>query len=252
MLDIHNHCLFGIDDGAGTIDEAARLLKVAEEDGVSSVILTPHYSVLDGFIADYDTVENLKKELEERLKEDGINITLYTGNELFIHDKLDQMLDDKAVHTLAGSHYVLVEFPMDRYRDEYDEILYNMRISGYWIIIAHPERYAYVQKDPSFVCRWTDYGYYLQANTDSLKVVKKEKVIDYLIKRRILHFIASDAHGVYRPAVLSGAYKYITANYSKEVADRLFKVNPEKIISNQRLDEMPEVKGKGIFDFLFR
>lgn len=251
MFDIHNHTLFGVDDGAQTIESAVRLLETASNDGITAIVLTPHYSWRDGFVSDYDKNEKLRQELEVILQEKNIPMRLYLGNELFIHKDLDQMLDSGEVHTMGKTSYVLVEFPMESYSDDYDEILYNIRISGYRIIIAHPERYAYVQRDPNFVYRWTNYEMFLQANADSLKVTRKQKVIDHLIKNRLLHFIASDAHGVYRPPVLSEAYKYIKKTYSKEIADRLFIENPETMIHNIPLGEMPEVPARGLFNTIF-
>ena len=71
-------------------------------------------------------------------------INLHLGNELYIHPDLPELLEKGEVLTLAESDYILVEFPFQNYKDEYDEILYELALR-YRIIIAHPERYNFVQ-----------------------------------------------------------------------------------------------------------
>ena len=242
MIDIHNHVLFGIDDGADTIEDAAELLRIAYENGTKRMIVTPHYCRQERFTATPEEILKLIERLKERMKADGIIIDLYPGNELFIDRELDQLLEKGSILTLANSRYVLVEFPMDRYREEYDEWLYNITVSGYQIIIAHPERYKYVQEDTEFVRRWTDEGYLLQSNKNSIDFRKKRAVIDDLIANGRLHFIASDAHGSMRDTNLKPSFEYISKHYSTEIADRLFNKNPLAIINDQPVENMPKAK----------
>ena len=248
MIDIHNHILFGVDDGSPDIDASIEMIRDAVNDGIDQIILTPHYVPGDpDYTADYDLLESKLEILRCRVKEEGLDITLHLGNELYIDKKLDQLLEEKKVHTLAGSKYVLVEFPMDKYIDDYDEYLYNIGLSGYQIIIAHPERYAYVKNDYNFVRRWTDEGYLLQANSLSLNSRKKAKVVFFLIDEGLLHFIASDAHNADRPAVLTAARSILRGRYDENIIERLFVTNPQRVIDNKPVEEMPKIKKRHWF-----
>lgn len=242
MIDIHNHILFGVDDGSGSLEQSIAMLQKAAADGITEIILTPHYIPHGEYRESFEGIEARFRTLKNTADSKGIPITLHLGNELFIDKDLDIFLDSSIVHTMAGSVYVLVEFPMDEYRDEYDEYLYNIRISGYKIIIAHPERYLYVQRNPEFVMRWIDEGYLLQCNASSLNSEKKAKVMNYLLRKGLLPFIASDAHNECRPALLMYAFKRIERAYSKEIAERIFEINPAAIINNEEVEEMPVEK----------
>ena len=234
MIDIHNHVLFGIDDGSPDIEYSIEMIKKAIVDGITEMILTPHYIHGEYYSADAEKTSELFRLLNERVEAEGLKIKLHLGNELFIHKDLDTFIEEGKVHTLAGSHYVLVEFPMNKYRDEYDDYLYNITVSGCGIIIAHPERYLYVQEDPHFVMRWIDEGYYLQSNADSLFARRKFKVMKTLLDRDLIDFIASDAHDTEnRPPVLSKAYREIAKLYSFQTAERLFVSNPETLLEKE-------------------
>ena len=242
MIDIHNHILFGVDDGSPDKETSIQMLKQAEQDGIEKVILTPHYvHKQKGYSESYEVIEERFKELKAICEQERLSIQLFIGNELFIHKDMDMFLDERKVHTMADSNYVLVEFPMSEYAENYDEYLYNISLSGYRIIIAHPERYEYVLRHPEFVNRWTVEGYLLQSNGDSLKDKRKAKVIHQLIEKGQLSFIASDGHSLGRPAVLSSAYRDIETYYSSETAERLFRLNAECILNDKPLPENPKI-----------
>ena len=229
MICIHNHLLPGVDDGVRTFEEARELLYEGYRDGITKAILTPHFV---NRTAGYDSSVENNQATFNKLKEyvSDIPIELYLGNELFVDPKLDEMLLNKEVLSLADSKYVLVEFPMRNYKDDYDEILYNIRISGYQIIIAHPERYLFVQNDYRFVDRWLKEGYLLQSNANSLNKNITKKIITKLLDKDELSFIATDSHNKERPFKLGDAYKFVERRYGKERAEDLFVNNPQKIL----------------------
>ena len=249
MIDIHNHILFGVDDGSPNLKTSLQMIRQSASDGITHIILTPHYvHKQKGYSESYEVLEEKYKLLKEEIEKEKLDVQLFLGAELFINRNLDRFLEEKTVHTMANSKYVLVEFPMDSYLPDYDEYLYNITLSGYSLIIAHPERYEFVMKNPEFVKRWTDEGYLLQSNGDSLKDRRKAKVIRFLIENGLLSFIASDGHSPNgRPAILSEAYKEIEKYYSKEIAERLFEKNAECILRDEKVPTMPAAKRKSLF-----
>lgn len=233
MIDIHNHSLFDIDDGVGTLIEALEMLEKAKMEGVDEIIFTPHY-VLDGsYYACKDVVIERMSMLEE--KANSLGITMHVGHELFIHNDLCEHLKKGLCCSLANSKYILVEFPFDYYSDDYDYILEDLRSLGYRIIIAHPERYQYVRKDLNFCLRWLDCGDLLQCNQNSFLRKEMQKMMQKMIKHGFISFIASDTHGKQRPNRLSEVYLLLEKQYGKEVVDDLFYKHPKAVIANEEI-----------------
>ena len=245
MIDIHNHILPGVDDGSDSLDLSRKMLEDAIEEGITDVVITPHYMHRDIYQIKKNELTNLFNEFKSACSD--LKINLYLGNELYIDSKLDELLEDDEVCSMNDSDYVLIEFPFDDYKDIYDEYLYNVSLSRK-IIIAHPERYSYVQNDVDFTKRWLDAGYYLQANTTSLYKKEEKKVIFSLIEKGKLSFMASDAHSAYRPLSLIDAYNLIGRKFSKETAKLLMNDNPERVIQNRRIIKAVPVK-KRLFSF---
>ena len=228
MIDIHCHLLPNTDDGSKSFEESLELLKNAFLDGIREIIVTPHYDVESPF---HITKENNMKKLNE-LKElaKDIDVSLYLGNEIYINKDILKDLDEDKIATMAGSKYILVEFPFLNYAEDYDDYLYDLKKAGYKIIIAHPERYEYVKKDIEFVSRWLNEGYLLQANATSFK--HHSDTINALLEKRYISFIASDGHNLNRPIKLKTAYDHVLNEYGKEYADKLFDNNARLILNS--------------------
>ncbi len=219
MIDIHCHILPLVNDGSSSLKEARELLINAKNEGIDKVIVTPHFIRFDKYRIKRAELIELFNKFKEDTKDIGVD--LYLGNELYIDDKLDVLLSNLEVCSLNDSKYVLVEFPFNYYKDEFDEYLYNVSLD-YRIIIAHPERYDYVIKDHNFVYRWLNRGYLLQCNQNSLFISKNRRVVYDLIKRGQVSFICSDCHDLNRPLTLIDAYKLIDRKFNSEVSNLLF------------------------------
>ena len=244
MIDIHNHSLFNIDDGSRSLEESLELLKAAAKQGVSDIILTPHFSLDGTYHMSKEMLEARVAELSNYASEHNIDINLHLGHELFIHRDLPECLYEGKCASLANSRYILVEFPFDEYQDTYDYILEDLRAMGYIIIIAHPERYRYVMNDVNFVLRWLDEGDLLQCNQSILLKKETEKLVKQMLDHHMISFIASDTHGNKRLSKMDEAYQTLVSMTSKEVADKLMYYNPLKILNNELIinEEYCEVK----------
>ena len=241
MIDIHNHLIPNIDDGSDSLELSRHLLKEAIEEGITDVLITPHYIPGSEYAVKRDELIKLFNEFKSACAD--LKINLYLGNELYIDSRLDGLIERKEVGSMNDSDYVLVEFPFTKYKDDYDEYLYNISLS-HKIIIAHPERYEYVQNDHEFVKRWLSSGYYLQANQTFRFSKAEKKVVFDLIEKGRLSFIASDAHSKYRPVHLKSCYELIERKFSTETADLLFKINPKNVIENKKIKKIPPTKKK--------
>lgn len=232
MIDIHNHILPLVDDGSNSLELSRKLLMGAYNEGISDVCITPHFARVFDLHVYSDELEERFLEFKKQVKD--IKVNLYLGNELFIDKEMDKLLLEKKVLSLNNSKYVLIEFPFDRYDDDFDEYLYNISLD-YKIIIAHPERYDYVLKNHKFVDRWLHEGYYLQANQSSLFNFRQKHLIYKLIEDNQLSFIASDAHNASRPLSLKNSYEVVKKKFDKQVADILMNVNPMCVLNNTDL-----------------
>ena len=239
MIDIHNHLIPNIDDGSDSLKLTRKLLKQGIAEGITDVCITPHFMKHGPYHVRRDELLKLFEKLKRETSD--LRVNLYLGNELYIDSSLDTLLLNNEICTMNDSRYVLIEFPFEEYKSEYDEYLYNVSLD-YRIIIAHPERYQFVQRDYDFVQRWLKEGYLLQSNSTSLFVPETRKVIYDLIKKGRLAFIASDAHNEYRPLSLIEAYDLIAKKFSEETARLLMEVNPRKVIENEPVKKVPAIK----------
>ena len=241
MIDIHSHLIPEVDDGSQSLEESLSLLKQAEQDGITELITTPHFMKNGEFRI---KASELVQRLSELKQAYTGSIKLHLGNELYIHPDLPELLEKGEVLTLAESDYILVKFPFQNYKDEYDEILYELSLK-YRIVIAHPERYSYVQEDPNFCLRWLNEGYYLQANQNSLFKKETNKTLIPMIENGFVSFMASDAHNEHRLCVLSEARKLLEEEFGERFAVQLTQENPEKILMNEPIvQEYREIKKK--------
>ena len=241
MIDIHSHLVPGVDDGSQSLEESLALLKQAEEDGITELITTPHYMKNGEYRI---KASELMKRFNELKQAYPGSIKLHLGNELYIHPDLPELLEQGEILTLAESDYILIEFPFNSYNEEYDEILYELSLK-YRIIIAHPERYHYVQENPNFCLRWLKESYLLQSNQNSLFKKETKKILFSMIEHGFVSFIASDAHNKYRPLILKEAYDILEEEFGESIAKQLTEENAGKLLINEEIQvEYQEIEKK--------
>lgn len=197
MIDIHNHLLYGIDDGSPSIEKSIEVLKEMEKKGYSDIILTPHYIVDSQY--DNPRKDNLKrmKKLKKELEKNNIKINLYLGNEIFIDDKIYDLITNDTISSLNNTNLLLIELPMSGDYSGYQEFFAFLMSKGYKVVLAHPERYISFQKDFNKVYEMVKMGVYLQSNIDSM--VNKygpdaKRVLIRLLKENLISFLATDIH----------------------------------------------------------
>lgn len=237
MLDMHCHILPGIDDGAKDLEESLAMARMYVEQGYDAVIATPHY-----YKGRYDSLrehnEAALNELRSRLAEENIPLEVYLGNELYYEAGLDLNLSRKTVLPLAGSNYVLTEFPMSGPRPRITEFAYSLQMAGFVPIMAHVERYTYVADDPSMLIKYIHKDIHMQMNLDSL-LSPSERIKSCareLLERQMIHLVATDAHSSEwrKPdpkEALEALKELVDEDYYKEIVH----LNPYRIIENKRL-----------------
>lgn len=234
FIDIHNHTLFGVDDGAKTIENAMAMLYDAKAQGAESIILTPHYRhgmfgyPLDKVLANF-------KELKAAA--DSIGLNLFLGCEYHVNSGIAEALNTGRCKTLAGGDYVLTEYS---YETEYSYIVehtHRLLSCGYFPVIAHVERYKCLTKKPALCAELSNMGALIQVNADSVLGLDgwaTERFCKKLLKNEWADVIASDTHDRKERACHMGECKALVAKkYGSEYAERLFVTNPKRIINNR-------------------
>lgn len=236
MKDIHSHILYGIDDGARDLEESVELLKQMEEEGITDIILTPHYIENTKYTCD---IKEKQKRIEE-LKH-YTNIKLYIGNEVYISENTAKLLQEGKISTLNHSRYLLVELPMSNKLVNLEHILYELLRCNIIPIIAHPERYSYVQENIHYLDELKEMGILFQGNYESLfgKYGKNsEKTLIKLLKEQYITFLGSDIHRVgysYHHNQVAKKVKKIVKDPQKTLD--LIDSNIEKVIQNKLIEE---------------
>lgn len=199
MIDIHCHVLPYIDDGAKNMDEAIKLCEIARDNGVDKIIVTPHVACLDDIDSFLGERDVLVDELRSALKYYNIDVEIYPGAELYVNEDVF-FSGDLTKLTLNGSKYILVEFDFyDLPPNKLTSYLVEIRNFGLVPIIAHPERYEYMQRDYNFINFLSDRGVLFQVNMNNVvgRGSRPEHVLAReLVRKKVATFIASDAHSV--------------------------------------------------------
>lgn len=197
MVDIHNHLLYGIDDGSKSIEESIDVLRDLEQYGYTDIILTPHYITESRYSNPRsDNLERLKV-LKEEVKKNNIKIKLHLGNEIFMDDNIYDLLREGIISSLNDTNYLLIELPLSGEYSGYIEVFKYLMGKGYNIILAHPERYIAFQEDFNKVYELEKIGIYFQSNLDSLVGrygPAAEDMIIRLLKENLISFLATDIH----------------------------------------------------------
>ena len=241
-IDIHSHILYGIDDGSKTLEESINIIKEHVMMGFTDIVLTPHYIENSKYETDNIEKQNILKELKQELKKQNIKINLYLGNEVFVNNNLEELIKKEEISTINNSRYLLIEFPMNEKPKDINNIIYELKIKGIIPIIAHPERYDYVEKNPNIVLEWIEEGALLQSNYGSIIGIYgsgPQKTIKKLLKKDLIDVLATDIHYPNNKIYLNidKIRKKLNKLISEKRLIELTNTNPKKIIENKEISK---------------
>jgi len=240
MIDIHTHVLPGIDDGSEDMEMSLEMLALAAESGVHTLVATPHCNIPD----EYDNYADASLNecwltLESAVKEAENPIKLCRGMEIFATEELPELLAQRRVWTLNDTRYFLMEFSFNEDPDFCRYILRKCREIGFHPIIAHPERYFFIQDDPEFAYELCVAGYGLQVNKGSLLGrfgPGPKRTADLLLDHGLCACVASDAHRPYERSTYMGDVRaYLEEEYGEAYRRLLLEENPARILRGDEL-----------------
>lgn len=234
MIDLHSHILPELDDGSQSLQESLAMARMAVDSGVTAMAATPHCA---GDRA--GDVYASWKLLRQALRENKIPLKLFPGMEIFGTEDTLRLLQDGKLFTLNGSRYPLIEFSFHSSGEQESRILRSLCKVGLKPVIAHPERYSYVQHDPELLNRWHRMGCLMQINRGSLLGrfgTRAQEMAEELVERKFAAIVASDAHSPQmRTPWMADVKKLLSQDFSPTCARTLLLENPRKILKDEPL-----------------
>ena len=233
MIDIHSHILPGLDDGAKDLTESLALLTMAQADGITHMVATPHIH-LGRFNNDashiYDDLANLKSAASAA----NININLAVAAEVRLDVELMTLVMSKKlpfIGCIKGANYVLLELPHSHVPQGFDKFINWLAKQNIKTIIPHPERNRDIQAKPFYIERLKQLGCEFQLTASSIEGEwgEQAQAISFdMLKNYLVSYVASDAHSVKRrPPILSRARQIVSDFIGEDKAHELFVTNPK-------------------------
>lgn len=231
IIDIHSHILPGLDDGARNMEETLQMLAVAQAEGITHMVATPHFK-LGRHNASVQTLQMRLAEVKQAALQKNIYIDLFLGNEILFDSEIEKALETEEALTMNQTDFVLVEFsPGDRYiyiRNAIDAVM-GM---GYRPVLAHGERYECMLEDIGHVVQLRQMGAQIQINAASImgEVGRKVKIFSHqLLRKGLVDYVATDAHrGRGRTPAIQKCREFLYKKYDTEYVDGLLCKNAQR------------------------
>ena len=242
MIDIHSHVLFGVDDGARTFDDSVAMLRVAEEDGTTDLVATPHAS--PEYRYDPAVIQDRLAQLAKATK-----IRLYSGCDFHLSfDNIQDAIENPRKYTINQKSYLLVEFSDLLIFQNTPEIFGRLQDAGMIPVITHPERNGLLRQRIENLQAWVEAGATIQVTAQSFLGrfgSRAREFSETLLEKGLIHFVASDAHDCEsRPPKLGEVHTWLTKRSGRFTADLLCLENPHAALFGAPVKAPPALDPK--------
>ncbi len=233
IVDMHCHVLPGLDDGAKTFKQSLNMLRLAAEDGITTVVATPHL-VFDGserlFAA---RAKSALASLRFLAGSAGLPVKILLGYEVLLSSSLLHAAG-LADYAIEGTGRLLVEALSPQPAEQLEELLYVLEHNSTGLILAHPERNEWLSRHPDYLASLAQRGVLIQVNAGSItgefggNVFRSAK---RMAARGLIHLIGTDAHSdTGRKPEASAAIRMLADWVGEEEAGRIASGRTEKIL----------------------
>lgn len=246
MIDIHHHLLWGLDDGAKSVETTLTMARIAADDGITHVVCSPHANAQYAY--DPSVVAAKIAELERLLANERIELKLGRGCDFHLsYDNIEHAKSDPTRYSINGLGYLLVEIPDYGVPPSLTEVFYELQLAGLVPILTHPERNPTLQADRQRMVEWLQGGVLVQITAGSLlgQMGKQaERMAHDLLEKRWVNFLATDAHNTTsRAPKMSAAQEVVAKKYGPDYAHLLCVSNPLAAFTGKPLQPQPESLG---------
>jgi protein-tyrosine phosphatase len=245
MIDLHNHILPGLDDGAAHLKESLDIARQFVSEGVTRVAATPHLDPERGNGAPAPVVREKVAQVRAAVEDVGLNLDVLPGHELYLVPEAPDLLRAGDVSTLGDGRFVLVELSLvSGERPLYlDDTIFRLQLDGYSVILAHPERYGFVQRNVAALDELVGRGVALQATAPALLGEYGggiRRAAERLLRRGSYSLASSDRHHPGPARSLAQTHERIRSLTNVDTADLLLCGNPARVLDDRPLQE-PDV-----------
>ncbi len=242
MVDIHCHVLPEIDDGAISLEESVAMCHAAAEDGIKTIVATPH--MFNGVYAAPDK-ETISQKIATVTQACDACVNIVPGGEVrYSHEIFEEVGDPGARIRLNGGAYMLLEFPFHSMPPNVEIAIFQILNAGVTPVIAHPERNRRLQEKPEILANLIERGAFAQLDAGSLTGSfgrETQRLAKRIIDAGLAHFIATDAHHQDRRRPVLSSAAAIAADWGgEEYARAMVESNPEALINNYEIPFQPD------------
>lgn len=235
LIDIHTHILPGVDDGADDHYMAIMMLIQSRDQYTNHIFLTPHSSAFD---EDPEEVRKAFRKFQRDVAAHFYGMKLYLGCEIYCEkDRMPEVLENLRsgkYPTMNGTQYVLMEFFQWVRPETMAPCVKSLVDAGYIPIIAHVERYQYLQGNLELLRQLRALGARCQVNISSLFDEMDDTIKQWarqLVLAQAVDFLATDAHKTYyRPPNAKMGLKWLYENTERSYADAIGVENAEQLL----------------------
>ena len=238
--DVHCHILPGVDDGARTMEDALRMLRISWKEGIRHVVVTPHFHV-----GHYETpMEVLRERFEELRRQTWRELpemNLYLGCEICYHMDAGKKLARGELLTMGGTKNVLVEFLPKSGISTIQNGLQEIQMAGKQPILAHAERYRELLGNYDAIEKFIQMGFYIQVNASAVagqEGFRIKQFVKKLLDYEMVHLIGTDAHDPqHRKPAIRDCATYIERKWGSDYVEELLVHNPDVLLKGFYLND---------------
>jgi len=238
LIDLHSHVLPGLDDGSRTLDDALLLCEAAAQDGITTLAATPHVR------HDYPTTPEQMEAALAALREAGPPVEVVPGGELDL-EELGRPKEELRRFGLGGRpDLLLVETPYVGWPLDLAERVFRLRVQGFRVVLAHPERNPDVQARPELLEPLVADGTFVQltaASVDGRLGPAARRCSQTLLDRELAHLVASDAHG---PSIRAVGLRAAVREVGEELGRWLTEAVPRALLDGAEPPPRPVVRAR--------
>jgi protein-tyrosine phosphatase len=235
LIDLHSHVLYGLDDGARTLEDSLAMVRMAAAHGTTDLVATPHADLT----YKYDPERIARALAEVEAGSEGV-LRLHTGCDFHLsYDNLQDAVAHPRKYTIAQKNHLLVEFSDLLIFRNTPEIFGRLLDAGMIPVITHPERNGLLRQRMEEIAKWVEEGARVQVTAQSLTGGFGRRAREFsisLLDRELVHVIASDGHDCeYRPPVMDAAYSWLVERYGGDLAESLCVGNPGAALRGEQM-----------------
>lgn len=236
MVDLHAHILYEIDDGAANLEESLAMCRMAYQDGIRTIVATPH---IGKFPNTKEIILERTKELKEKICFHNISLNLLCGADFEFAPDIFTLIENKSIFTINNSRYLLLDIPYLLLPPNVERHIAHLINLGVIPIISHPERCLQIQENPDILYEMVKLGAIVQITASSITGnmgLKAKEIAHLILKHNLAQIIATDAHGINkRPPVLSEGVEAASNIIGRDAALAMVTTFPESIIDDKPL-----------------